>query len=66
MTAQEYLAVKARMCDTYDYCMGCPFADDFGNGDCTQIEHDIPNIAEMMVNKWNTEYLKNKEEINND
>jgi hypothetical protein len=48
MTAQEYLAIKARICDTYEECIGCPF----GYSNCPQVEYEEPEKAEKIVQIW--------------
>lgn len=53
MTAQEYLKIKARLCNTYENdCFMCPL----NKPSCVEIEINDPEKAEKIITTWDIQY----------
>lgn len=55
MDAVEYLKASKRICEAYETCKGCPLNREECENDCTILEHELPEEAVRIVEKWGKE-----------
>lgn len=55
MDAIKFIKEKARMCEVYENCIGCPFDENEELGSCIRWVKEHPTEAVAIVEKWSEE-----------